>query len=43
MGDEIWNVKLPLGTENGDPKHVTEAILKLERKLKNCLYNTPIY
>jgi len=34
LGNEIRNVKQPLGIKNGDPKHDTEAILKLERKLK---------
>jgi len=43
LGNEIRNIKLSLGTKNGDPKHDTEAILKLERKLKSWLDNTPIY
>ena len=43
LGNEIRNVKQPLGIKNGDPKHDTEAVLKLERKLKSWLDNTPIY
>jgi len=43
LGTEIRSVKQPLGKKNGDPKHDTEAVLKLERKLKNWLDNTPIY
>jgi len=43
LGNEVRNVKQPLGIKNGDPKHDTEAVLKLERKLKGWLDNTPIY
>ena len=43
LGNEIRNIKKTLGIKNGDPQHDTAANLKLERKLKNWLDNSPIY
>jgi len=43
LSNEIRNIKASLGIKNGDPGHDVESNLKLERKLKNWLNNTPIY
>ena len=43
LSNEIRSMKKVLGKENGDPGHDTAANLKLERKLKAWLENTPIY
>lgn len=43
LSDEIRKLKKLLGVKNGDPKHDTEKNLKLEKKLKSWLDNTPIY
>ena len=43
LSNEIRSIKKPLGVKNGDPKHDAEANLKLERKLKNWLDDSPIY
>jgi transposase len=41
--EEIRNIKKSLGVMNGDPKHDTAANIKLEKKLKTWLDNSPIY
>ena len=41
--NEIRNMKESLGVVNGDPKHDTAGNLKLEKKLKSWLDDTPIY
>jgi transposase len=41
--NEIRNMKKSLGVMNGDPKHDSAANLKLEKKLKSWLDDTPIY
>ena len=43
LSNEIRNMKPILGQKNGDPKHDTAKILKLEKKLKSWLENTPVY
>jgi len=43
LSNEIRNMKKLLGVKNGDPAHDTAAILKLEKKLKGWLDNSPIY
>ena len=43
LSNEIRNMKAVLGKENGDPTHDTAKILKLEKKLKSWLENTPVY
>ena len=43
VSEEIRTIKKSLGVKNGDPKHDTELNLKLERKLKNWLNDSPIY
>jgi hypothetical protein len=41
--NEVRNMKAALAHKNGDPTHDTVKILKLEKKLKTWLQNTPIY
>jgi len=43
LSNEIRNMKKQLGVKNGDPAHDSAANLKLEKKLKGWLDNTPIY
>jgi transposase len=43
LSNEIRNIKKPLGIKNGDPKHDTESNLKLEKRLKIWLDDSPIY
>lgn len=43
LSNEIRNMKKSLGVKNGDPEHDTAANLKLEKKLKAWLDNSPIY
>ena len=43
LANEIRNMKKTLGVKNGDPKHDTAANIKLEKKLKAWLDNSPIY
>jgi transposase len=43
LSNEIWNMKKSLGVKNGDSKHDAENNLKLEKKLKSWLENTPVY
>jgi transposase len=43
LSNEIRNMKKSLGVKNGDPKHDVEDNLKLEKKLKSWLENTPVY
>jgi hypothetical protein len=43
LSNEVRGMKKSLGVRNGDPKHDTEENLKLEKKLKAWLDNTPIY
>jgi transposase len=43
LSDVIRKLKEVLGVKNGDPKHDAEANIKLEKKLKSWLENTPIY
>ena len=43
LSHEIRNIKKLLGVKNGDPAHDTEKNLKLERKLKRWLDDSPIY
>ena len=43
LSNEIRNLKAVLGKENGDPAHDTAKTLKLEKKLKSWLENTPVY
>jgi transposase len=43
FNNEIRSMKRTLGAKNGDPKHDTTANLKLEKKLKAWLENSPIY
>jgi transposase len=43
LSNEIRNMKPVLGVKNGDPEHDTAANLKLEKKLKVWLDDTPIY
>jgi transposase len=43
LGNEIRNMKKPLGVVNGDPDHDAAANIKLEKKLKAWLDESPIY
>ena len=43
LGNEIRNMKKPLGVMNGDPEHDAAENLKLERKLKAWLDESPVY
>jgi transposase len=43
LGNEIRNIKKALGVKNGDTEHDAEVNLKLERKLKYWLDDSPIY
>jgi len=43
LSNEIRNIKKTLGVKNGDPKHDAAENLKLEKKLKTWLDNSPIY
>jgi transposase len=43
LSNEIRIMKSVLGQKNGDPKHDTAKNLRLEKKLKTWLENTPIY
>ena len=41
--NKIRNMKQVLGVKNGDPIHDTAENIKLEKKLKSWLENTPLY
>jgi transposase len=43
LSDEIRNMKKTLGVKNGNPEHDAADNLKLEKKLKAWLDNSPIY
>jgi transposase len=43
LSNEIRELKRILGVKNGDKKHDAEANIKLEKKLKSWLENSPIY
>jgi len=43
LSDKIRSMKATLGQKNGDAKHDIAKTLKLEKKLKTWLENTPIY
>jgi transposase len=43
LSNEVRNMKESLGVKNGDPKHDAAENLKLEKKLKSWLNNSPIY
>jgi len=43
ISNEIRKIKDLLGIKNGDSKHDSDANLKLEKKLKNWLAESPIY
>ena len=43
LSNEIRNMKDILGYPNGDPEHDSAANMKLEKKLKAWLDNSPIY
>ena len=43
LSNEIRNMKAILGQKNGDPNHDTAKTLKLEKRLKSWLENTPVY
>ena len=43
LSNEIRNMKKTLGAKNGNPEHDTAANIKLEKKLKAWLDNSPIY
>ena len=43
LSEQLRQVKMTLGIENGDGKHDTKAVLEAERKLKSWMENTPIY
>ena len=43
LSNEIRNMKAVLGEKNGDPEHDTSKVLKLEKRLKSWLENTPVY
>ena len=43
LSNEIRSMKDSLGVPNGDPKHDSAANIKLEKKLKAWLDNSPIY
>jgi len=43
LSNEIRSIKKLLGVKNGDPKHDTATNLKLEKKLKAWLDDSPIY
>jgi hypothetical protein len=43
LSNEIRTMKKSLAVKNGDPRHDTELNLKLERKLKIWLNDSPIY
>jgi len=43
LSNEIRNMKDSLGVLNGDPEHDSAANMKLEKKLKAWLDNSPIY
>jgi len=43
LSNEIRNMKEALGYPNGDPEHDSAANIKLEKKLKAWLDNSPIY
>ena len=43
LSNEIRNMKSTLGVPNGDPVHDSAANIKLEKKLKAWLDNSPIY
>ena len=43
LSNEIRNMKDTLGFPNGDPEHDSAANIKLEKKLKAWLDNSPIY
>ena len=41
--NEIRKIKATLGIKNGEPEHDTATNIKLEKKLRSWLENTPIY
>jgi len=43
LSNEIRNMKDSLGVPNGNPEHDSAANIKLEKKLKTWLDNSPIY
>lgn len=43
LSEQIRQLRLSLGRENGDPAHDNRDILNREIKLKSWLRNTPIY
>ena len=43
LSNEIRNMKKTLGAKNGNPEHDAAANLKLEKKLKTWLENSPVY
>ena len=43
LSNEIRNMKAVLGEKNGNPEHDTSDVLKLEKRLKSWLENTPVY
>ena len=43
LSNEIRNMKKTLGIPNGNPKHDSAVNIKLEKKLKTWLDNSPIY
>jgi hypothetical protein len=43
LSNEIRNMKKTLGEKNGNPDHDAAANIKLEKKLKAWLENSPIY
>jgi len=43
LSNEVRNLKDSLGIKNGDPVHDTEKNIKLEKKLKYWLNESPIY
>lgn len=43
LAEELRKIKQVLAVENGDPAHDTQTNLKLEKKLKSWMNNTPQY
>ncbi len=43
LSEQIRQMKMTLGRENGDPAHDNKDTLNRENKLKSWLKNTPIY
>jgi transposase len=43
LSEEIRKIKKSLGIKNGDPEHDTDVNIKLEKKLKAWLDESPIY